>query len=69
MSQQFGLVLCAAGKEKVTMLPTHCCLCLCVVWLQQAMMVMEENVQLCAHDPITILMVCKTALQQRKVVC
>ena len=31
-------------------------------------MVMQENVQLCSHDPITILMCCKTALQQRKVV-
>ena len=31
------------------------------------MTVIEENVQLCSHDPITILMACKTALQQRKV--
>jgi len=25
VSQQFGLILCAAGKEKVSMLPTYCC--------------------------------------------
>ena len=31
------------------------------------MMVMQENVQVCSRDPITILMACKTALQQKKV--